>query len=138
MAVLDFVIDKSSAFDSGMKFSGIFLDIPKLFDTICHNILLHKLSYCGFRRITCNSFQNYLCTRKPYVFYNSSKSTTENVSFGVSQISLFRPLLFILHTNDISNTASFLNTILFDDDTTVFYSHEDMHVLCQIINREKN
>lgn len=38
--------------------------------------------------------------------------------------------------NDISNTSSFLITILFADDTTVFYSHEDMTVLCQTVNRE--
>ena len=29
---------------------------------------------------------------------------------------------------------SFLNTILFSDDTTVFYSHEDVSVLCRTVN----
>ena len=38
--------------------------------------------------------------------------------------------------NDISYTPSFLNTILFADDTSVFYSLEDMSVLCHIVNGE--
>ena len=38
--------------------------------------------------------------------------------------------------NDISYTSSLLNTILFADDTTVFYSHEDMSILCRTVNSE--
>ncbi len=38
--------------------------------------------------------------------------------------------------NDISNTSQLLNTVLFADDTTVFYSHKDTPVLCRRINTE--
>ena len=58
------------------------------------------------------------------------------VTCGVPQGSILDSLLLILYLNDISNAVSFLNTILFADDTTVFYSHEDMSVLCQTVNRE--
>ena len=76
MVVLDFLNDISLAIDRGMKTIGIFMDLSKAFDTIDHNSLLHKLSHYGFRGISYDWFQNYLCNRKQYVSYNSSKSTT--------------------------------------------------------------
>ena len=91
MVVLDSVNDISSAIDRGMKTIGIFMDLSKAFDTIDHNILLNKLSHYGFRGISYDWFQNYLCNRKQYVFYNSSKSTTENVTCGVPQGSTACP-----------------------------------------------
>ena len=69
MAVLDFVNDISSAIDRGMKTIGIFMDLLKAFDTIDHNILLNKLSHYGFRGISYDWFQNYLCNRKQYVSF---------------------------------------------------------------------
>jgi hypothetical protein len=40
--------------------------------------------------------------------------------------------------NDICNTSRLLNTILFADDTTVFYSHKDINILCNTLNVELN
>ena len=38
--------------------------------------------------------------------------------------------------NDICYTSKLLNTILFADDTTVFYCHKNLSVLCDIMNNE--
>ena len=43
MAVLDFIKDLNNAIDDNMYTAGIFLDLSKAFDTIDHDILLHKL-----------------------------------------------------------------------------------------------
>jgi hypothetical protein len=136
MAVLDFVNGISKAFDESMYTIGIFMDLSKAFDTIDHNILLNKLYHYGFRGVSYDWFCNYLTNRKQYVLYDSVKSPVNDIRCGVPQGSILGPLLFIIYMNDICNTSSLLNTILFADDTTVFYSHKDMHILCTTLNDE--
>ena len=136
MAVLDFVDDISKAIDNDMYTTGIFMDISKAFDTIDHGILLQKLYHYGFRGVSNEWFCNYLNNRKQFVQFNSAKSTTDGISCGVPQGSILGPLLFILYMNDICYTSKLLNTILFADDTTVFYSHKNLPVLCDIMNNE--
>ncbi len=65
-----------------------------------------------------------------FVVYNSAISPTESVTCGVPQGSILGPLLFILYMNDICQTSNLLKIILFADDTTIFYSHENTSVLC--------
>ena len=136
MAVLDFVDEISKAIDNDMYTVGIFMDLSKAFDTIDHGILLQKLYHYGFRGVSNEWFCNYLNNRKQFVQFNSAKSTTEGISCGVPQGSILGPLLFILYMNDICYTSKLLNTILFADDTTVFYSHKNLPVLCDIMNNE--
>ena len=136
MAVIDFINDVSRAIDDGMNTVGIFMDLSKAFDTIDHDILLAKLHHYGFRGISQDWFRNYLSNRKQFVVYNSGKSQYENIKCGVPQGSILGPLLFILYMNDICHTSSILKTILFADDTTCFYSHKNVNILCETVNKE--
>ena len=136
MAVIDFIKDVSEAIDEGMNTIGIFMDLSKAFDTIDHDILLTKLYHYGFRGISYEWFRNYLTNRKQYVSYNTGKSQYENIQCGVPQGSILGPLLFIVYMNDICCTSNLLKTILFADDTTCFYSHKDIDMLCEIVNNE--
>ena len=49
--------------DSGKIVCGVFLDLQKAFDTVQHNILLHKLFNCSVRGIVQNWFHSYLNQR---------------------------------------------------------------------------
>ena len=53
---------------------GIFVDLKKAFDTINHNILIHKVSYYGIRGLALNWISRYLKNRSQYVSYNSVNS----------------------------------------------------------------
>ena len=54
---------------------GIFLDLSKAFDTLNHDIPLHKLNTYGIRGLANSWIQNYLSNRKQYVAFNNSTST---------------------------------------------------------------
>ena len=138
MAVLDFIKDINLAIDGNMYTAGIFMDLSKAFDTIDHDILLYKLYHYGFRGVSYNWFANYLTDRKQYVSHNTVQSSYENVKCGVPQGSILGPLLFILYMNDICKTSKLLSFILFADDTTVFYSDNDVQNLCDTMNCELN
>ena len=136
MAIIQLVDNINNAVEKNENTIGIFLDLSKAFDTIDHNILLHKLNHYGFRGIVHDWFKNYLNNRKQYVNYNSKKSLLKNIICGVPQGSILGPLLFILYINDIINTSSILEFILFADDTTIVYSHQDISSQITMINKE--
>ena len=69
---------------------------------------------------------NKLLNRKQYVSYNSCKSQLKDIVCGVPQGSILGPLLFILYVNDITSSCNVLDFILFADDTTIIYSHENI------------
>ena len=50
LALIEAVDEIHSNLNSGLYVIGIYLDLQKAFDTVDHEILLHKLKYCGIRR----------------------------------------------------------------------------------------
>ena len=136
MAITDLVDKVYKAVDQNETTLDIYLDLSKAFDTINHDILLYKLEHYGFRGISLEWFKSYLSDRTQYVYYNSCKSCIKKVTCGVPQGSILGPLLFILYVNDIINTSTILNFVLFADDTTILYSHKDLVNKIGMINNE--
>ena len=140
MTVIDFIKDISEAIDEGIDTIVIFTNLSKAFDTKDHDILLTKLYQYRFWGISHEWFRNYLTYVKQYVSYNTGKSPYENpiwkYSMRCATGSKLRPLLFIVYMNYICRTSDLLKTKIFADNATYFYSHNDIDILCEIVNNE--
>ena len=106
------------------------------FDTVNHQILLHKLSNYGIRGNTLNWFKSYLSNRLQCVKIGNTMSSKETVKCGVPQGSILGPLLFLIYINDISNSSQILGFHLFADDTSLFYSHDNIDTIEDTVNNE--
>ena len=115
---------------------ALFIDLKKAFDTIDHRILLRKLYSYGIRGSMLNWFESYLTARSQFVVFDGEASKTHGVKCGVPQGSILGPLLFILSVNDICNICPLLLKILYDDDTCVLISGNDLKALMKMLNDE--
>ena len=68
--------------------------MSKAFDTISHDILIHKFEHYGIRGICKDWFASYLTNRSQYTEINGYKSTYLNINTGVPQGSILGPILW--------------------------------------------
>ena len=82
----------------------VLLDLSAAFDTINHEILLHRLhNVFGFGDIVLSWFQSYLENQTQTVVVHGKHSTPASLRYGVPQGSIPGPIRFILYTQPLSN-----------------------------------
>ena len=133
-ALINAISNVHDSIDNKQHTLGIFIDYSKAFDTINHEILLHKLDNYGIRGNMLKLIQSYLSDRYQYVSYGGLDSALISITIGVPQGSVLGPLLFIIFINDIVNVSDLAKFVLFADDLNLFLSHSDRTLLYQQAN----
>ena len=114
----------------------MFADLSKAFDTVDHQIFLEKLQYYGIALNNLKWFENYLKIWKQFISSEHNSVNKASVTCGVSQGSILRALLLLLHVNDLHHTSKVLNPIMFPGKVSLFFSHSDIKVLFENMNKE--
>ena len=125
-----------NALDDNNFGCGIFLDLPKAFDTCNHQILFNKLQHYGIRSKAIQWFKSYLSSRSQYVSVDGHSSSYLSVTCGVLQGSVLGPRLFLLYINDLSNSSNTLSFYLFADDKKFYFALNNVKQLQKVVNKE--
>ena len=116
----------------------IYFDFAKAFDSVNHDIILHKLKYqFNIDGKLLKFLVNYLQDRKQSVLIGGSRSNILPVISGVPQGSMLGPLLFVVFINDITdNINPGTDIALYADDTKIWrniYVHADQQKIYNTI-----
>lgn len=128
----------SAALDKGLQVDTVYTDFRKAFDSVDHQILLHKLAAYGFSGPLLSWIGSYLMGRVQIVRVESHLSTPVTVCSGVPQGSHFGPLLFILFINDLKDVFMNSRFLMYADDLKIFRTvgnEQDIKLLQDDLNR---
>ena len=118
-ALVDIVEQVRKSLDDKKSVCGIFVDFQKAFDTVNHNILLHKLNTYGVRGPAHDWLRSYLSNRSQFVSILGHESSTLPQPHGVPQGSVLGPLLFLIYINDLHRAIKYSRVYHFADDTNL-------------------
>ena len=97
--------------------------------------LLKKVKYFGFWTSVIKWFESYPSNRKLFVSIDVF-SEAGTLKFDVPQGSILGLLLFLLYVNDLPQSLSDAGSYLYVDDTCVYYQHEDVKEVEDVLNKE--
>ena len=106
--------------DKGEVTRAMFMDLKKVFDSVNHGCLLHKLPYYSISGIEIDFIKSYLFNRGQIVTMNNIDSDCQKITHGVPQGSILGPLLFVLLINDLPLQLKHCHILMYADDTVIY------------------
>ena len=125
-----------SVLDNDQFTCGAFIDLQKAFDTVDHKILLSKMNHYGIKGIPYEWFKSYLTNRQQFTTVNNKQSELSSIKFGVPQVSVLGPLLFLIYNHDLSKAIIFSSVYHFADDTNILYVSSSLKDINRKINHD--
>ena len=113
-----------SSLEAGQQVDCIYTDLSKAFDSVCHPLLIKKLSEIGFSGSYLSWIRSYLDNRRQSVEVCGKTSREVLVTSGVPQGSHIGPMLFLLFINDVTTCFKYSKVLMYADDLK-FYNVVD-------------
>ena len=125
-----YFIDKiHHAMDKGEYTAAIYVDLSKAFDTISHAMIVNKPPKFGITGVAQQWIASYLFARQQQV--------SSPIFCRVSQGSILGLLLFLLVSNDSTETLSTCHILMYADDIVIlFYSNKDLKKIEEHLSRD--
>ena len=105
--------------------AAFFFYVSSAYDTIDHDVLLHKAAVYGFDRISLGWLGSYLTNRTQRVRIKGVLSPSVNIKCGVPQGSPLSCVLFLLVVSDLPRWITNSNPQGYADDTMLSTSSPD-------------
>ena len=108
--------------DTGDEVILILLDFSSAFDTLKHDIILHKLKgRFGIKGLAYQWFETYLKNRQQKVVINGVESSVHTPGIGVPQGSVVGPILFTMYASPLEDIikAHNMSGMCYADDTQI-------------------
>ena len=112
----------------------IYTDFNKVFDSVPHHLLIHKLKSYNCSNKLQTLIANYLSNRKLKITLKNEESYMFTTKSGVPQGSILGPLLFLLYINDITCNIN-CKALLFADDLKLY---KEINSLNDALNLQDN
>ena len=113
---------------------GIFVDLQKAFEILLNMIFFYEslnIMVCVVLLMNCLNLLSY---RKQYVLINDSDSNLDHKKFGVPEVSVLGPPLFLILTNDLSQALKLCKVHHFADDTDLLHFSKSVNRLNKYVN----
>jgi hypothetical protein len=100
---------------------GVERSVSKSFDSMSHDLLLHKLRFkFGFSSTACRLFVSFLSPRTQKAMNNGKCLDSVDISIGSLQGSVLSPFLFACFINDVDDHVRNSRFHLYADDLQIY------------------